>query len=94
MTRRLKQWSALVFLVTALTAADPMPVQAADCWSFMNNCNVTASWPFFVFDCGPGVSCGDVGACLEEACPGGVGECFSESCEPNGGPCGWGYCPG
>jgi hypothetical protein len=92
MTQRLKQWSVLLFLFTALTAADPVPLEAqADCTSFYNNCAVQSSWPYFQFSCDPGVSCGQIGDCLAEACPGGGGQCY-EACSPSGGPCGWGVC--
>lgn len=91
MARRLKQWSAVLFLFTTLTTADSVTLKAANCTSFMNDCSVSTSWPYFQFDCGPGITCEEIGFCLAEACSGGGGIC-NPTCEPSGGPCGWGVC--
>ena len=90
MTRRLKQWSALVFLLT-VAVFDPVPAKAADCQLFMFNCGLFVNYPNFVYQCDSSVICQVVDECLEVACPTGEWECW-EPCSPGGGPCGYGMC--
>ena len=94
MIRRIRNLSIALFLLTALTA--PVPVKAADCTAFLQNCNVSVFYPFFIFECLPGISCGGedgVNACIREACPAETaGWSCVNPCSPNGGPCGSGQC--
>lgn len=90
MTRRLRQWSALIFLLT-VAAFGLKPVKAADCQLFMFNCGFYVVYPNFVYNCDSSVICQVVDECLRVACPDGSWSCW-EPCSPGGGPCGSGTC--
>ena len=94
MSRRIKQFSVLIFLLAAITNEVSVPLQATDCTAFFSNCNVNPQYPYFTFSCSPGPpSCSQVDDCIEESCPAGS----SLNCDPGDafiGANGWGYCAG
>ena len=92
MTQSIKRASALILFLTVLMTTSSELTRAADCTSFMNLCHVWGMGNQFVFDCDTGISCGEIDACVAEACPQGGGTICGEGCGSGGGPCGAGVC--
>ncbi len=92
MTRVIRQMAIALFLVAGATTTWPVPVQAADCSGFFNNCQVSPQPPDgFVFVCDQGVTCNQIDACFQEA---GCGAGSTLACfeQYGSGPWGSGIC--